>query len=200
MTASTSRFRVALTSLFVLTPGLCVACSSGGSGSSSSAPVVFDGSWGGTWASSTTDSSGSLTLQLTQAGTAVTGAGAFGGHSCLGDCEVSCEVEGEQIAGSFQAGPIRMRVWGACSGQHHGMGPDSGSRHANEMTMSYEIQDGPCAGESGTMQLASAVEGTGVSEDDEVVVGEVILIGAREDELIRLPLVQTPREPAKAPR
>jgi len=197
MTASTSRFRIALTSLFVITPGLCVACGSGGGGSSSSDPVVFDGAWGGSWSSSITDSSGSLTLQLTQAGKAVTGAGAFGGHPCLGDCEVSCEVEGEQIAGSFHAGTMRMRVWGGCSGQHHGMGPRSGSRHATELTMSYEILDGPCAGESGTMQLAASVEGTGVSVGDRVVVGEVILIGAREDEVIRLPLVRNRRQPTR---
>lgn len=174
----------------LLMPGVMAACSGGGSGSDSGVVAAVDGDWTGTWSSSKPAPAGTLTLQLDQHGTDITGTGTFVGHPCFAECNVACQLNGEEVSGWFDAGPFRMSFNAFCSGPHHGGGP----HHDDTMAGSYEILGGPCAGELGTIELTRAAAVVVGCETDSqsasgMRVGEVILI--RDDGgLVRLPLIE----------
>jgi hypothetical protein len=172
--------------VIVVLAGFSGCSNGGGSGGGDDASVVFDGEWEGTWQSQDPGPSGVVTLELNQLGTAVTGTATFDGHPCVVTCNVSCQVNGDEISGSFDAGPFQMHFAGSCGGPHHGSGP----HHASEFTGSYEIHGGPCAGDYGTIQLApTAADGL---DAPEVYVGEVILIGGDESDPVRLLVFRRP--------
>lgn len=176
------------------------ACGSGSGHSSGGATggvsVSFAGPWEGTWSTQNpglsgvnTTVTGTLTLQLDQIAAGVTGTGSFAGHPCLAACTVSCQVDGHDMSGWFDAGAVQMMFAGYCSESSH----CSGDHHANTLTASYEIQDGPCAGESGVMQLApvAAYEGD-ASEPGPVYIGEVIILDPTDGDVLRLPVFERP--------
>lgn len=166
------------------------ACDNGGShdsGSDQISAVSFAGTWEGTWAAPTTAPSGVLTLQLDQTGTSVVGTATFGGHPCLATCTISFQVSGHEMSGWFSAGTTQMMFSGSCPESTHCSGP----HHANTLTASYEIQDGPCAGESGVMQLVPvAAYESNASEVEAVYVGEVILLNTTDGNVLRLPVFE----------
>jgi hypothetical protein len=175
--------------VIVVLAGFSGCSNGGGSSGGGDATVAFDGEWEGTWQSQNPGPSGVVTLELNQLGTAVTGTAMFDGHPCLVTCDVSCQVNGDEISGSFDAGPFQMHFAGSCGGRHHGSGP----HHASELTGSYEIHGGPCAGDYGTIQLApTAADGLDAPEVSEVYVGEVILVGGNESDSVRLLVFKRP--------
>jgi hypothetical protein len=180
-------FHVVVSALFILPLAALVACSGSGSSGGTTEGVSFGGAWAGTWGSSTDGPSGGVTLELDQLETTVTGTATFNGHPCFGTGTVVCQVNGEQLSGHIQSGPVQMAIHGTCSGPSCGHGP----HHASNLSGTYEILGGPCAGEFGTIQLTPSptggTEGTGPGG---VVVGEVILIESENDELIRIPVIQ----------
>ena len=151
--------------------------------------VSFAGPWEGTWTAPTTAPSGMLTLQLDQSGTTVTGTATFAGHPCLATCTVSCQVRDHEMSGWFDAGSVQMMFSGSCPESEHCSGP----HHANTMTATYEIREGPCAGESGVIQLTpvAAYEST-APESGAVHVGEVILVDEADGSVVRLPIIERP--------
>ena len=167
---------------------------SGGSmgGGDGSLSVSFAGPWEGTWSAQnpgTSDATvpGTMTLQLDQIGTSVTGTATFAGHPCLAACTVSCQVNGHDMAGWFHAGSVQMMFSGNCPESMHCSGP----HHANTLTATYEIQDGPCAGESGVIQLTPvAANQLSAPEVGPVHVGELILVDQADGNVVRLPLFE----------
>lgn len=176
------------------------ACSSGSGdhmgGGNGSLSVSFAGPWQGTWSAQDPGISGAnasvpgaLTLQLDQIGTNVTGTATFAGHPCLASCSVSCEVNGHDMSGWFQAGAAQMMFSGNCPESTHCSGP----HHANTLTATYQIQNGPCAGESGVIQLTPvAVEQLSAPEVGSVYVGELILLDQADGNVVRLPVFERP--------
>ena len=155
------------------------SCSDGGGSAGDDPRVVVGGIWQGTWESSIPGPSGSLTLHLDQEGASVTGTGLVDGHACFADCTVDCKVKGEELMGWLDAGQLRMAIHGSCSGHHHDV-----------LTGIYEIHDGACGGEEGTIHLTRVSnEGQGVPDAGGVPVGEVILIGPERGDLARLPVI-----------
>ncbi len=155
--------------------------------------VTFDGPWDGTWSATSPTSasnptpSGQLTLQLEQVGTTVTGTATFTGHPCLSGCSVSGRVEGHEMSGWFQAGSFQVMFSGSCPESGH----CSGRHHANTMTATYRIQDGPCASELGAIQLTPVAADRGdASELGARHVGEVILIDQHDATVLRLPVFE----------
>jgi len=160
---------------------------SGGLGDGGNSLAEFGGEWQGTWSSSNQGPSEVLRLDLEQIGTTLTGTARFEGHSCFATSSVVCQVEGDEISGRFHAGPVQMAVHGSCSGPHHG----SGLHHATILTGTYEILGGPCAGEQGTIHLKPVVaSGAEAPETGGIYIGEVILIGSEENEVVRIPVMQ----------
>jgi len=93
------------------------------------------------------------------------------------------------MSGWFSAGAAQMMFSGACPESNHCSGP----HHANTLTASYEIQDGPCAGESGVMRLAPvAAYESDASEAGPVYVGEVILLDPTDGNVLRLVVFERP--------
>lgn len=168
------------------------ACDNGGhhdGGSDQGLAVSFAGTWEGTWAAPTAAPSGVVTLQLVQTGTSVVGTATFGGHPCLASCTVSCQVSGHEMSGWFSAGAAQMMFSGACPESNHCSGP----HHANTLTASYEIRDGPCAGESGVMQLVPvAAAESNESKVGAIYVGEVILLDPTDGNVVRFPVFERP--------
>ena len=181
-----------LAALWVVASTGMSACNNGGhhdGGSDQSAAVSFAGTWEGTWAAPTTATSGVLTLQLDQTGASVVGTATFGGHPCLTTCTISCQVSGHEMSGWFSAGTAQMMFSGSCPESSH----CSGAHHANTLTASYQIQDGPCGGESGVMRLVPvAAYESNASEVGAVYVGEVILLDATDGNVLRLPVFERP--------
>jgi hypothetical protein len=166
------------------------ACDSGGQhDGGNDLAVSFAGPWEGTWTPATTAASGELTLQLDQNGTSVIGTATFAAHPCLATCTVSCQVMDHEMAGWFNAGSVQMTFAGSCPESNHCSGP----HHANTLTATYEIQEGPCAGESGVMHLTPvAAHEVNASEVGAVYVGEVILLDPVDGNVVRLPLFERP--------
>lgn len=170
------------------------ACSHGGNGPSDGVAVTFDGEWNGTWSSAGPAPSGVLTLRLDQVGARISGAATFVGHPCIAACDVDCQADGEEIRGWFDAGPFRMAIDGFCPGPHHG----GGHRH-DDLSGTYEILGGACAGEHGTFDLTRVVDGVAdgaqsAHEMGATLLGEVILIRMEDGETLRLPLIAPSRE------
>ena len=166
------------------------ACDGGGHhDGGSDVGVSFSGSWEGTWTTPTTAPSGALTLRLEQTGATVTGTGTFAGHACLANLTVSCQVRGHEMTGWFNAGPMQMMFEGSCPESDH----CTGTHHANTLTATYEIQGGPCAGESGVIQLTpvQAYEGE-AAEVKAVYVGELILVDPADGDVVQLPVFERP--------
>jgi len=93
------------------------------------------------------------------------------------------------MSGWFDAGSVQMMFSGSCPESEHCSGP----HHANTMTATYEIREGPCAGESGVIQLTpvAAYEST-APESGAVYVGEVILVDEADGSVVRLPIIERP--------
>jgi hypothetical protein len=175
----------------------CDGGSGGGmGGGNGSLSVSFAGPWEGTWIAQNpvisdvnTTVPGALTLQLDQIGTNVTGTATFAGHPCLATCTVSCQVNGHDMSGWFHAGSAQMMFSGYCPESTHCSGP----HHANTLTATYEIHDGPCAGESGVIQLTPvAADQLSAPEVGSVYVGELILVDQADGKVVRLPLFERP--------
>jgi hypothetical protein len=153
--------------------------------------VSFDGSWQGTWSAASPaggaspPASGVLTLELDQLGTSVTGTAVFAGHSCLATCAVACQVKGHEMSGWLDAGLFQMAFSGSCSES------GSGSHHADNLTATYQIHDGACAGESGVIQLLPASSDTGhTPEFGAVQIGELVVVDPEGADVVWLPVFQ----------
>ena len=154
--------------------------------------VSVDGQWEGTWAPTSLAPSGVVTLQLEQTGTSVTGTATLTEHPCVAMWDVACQMNGHEISGWFHAGSFHMSFSGSCPESSH----CSGAHHANVLTASYEILDGPCAGESGAMQLTPvAAYGSDATEGRAVHVGDVILIDPDDASVVRFPVFEQPEAP-----
>jgi hypothetical protein len=124
------------------------ACSGGGS-STIAFTTEFDGQWEGTWSTATLPPVGTVTLDLEQAGSTITGSAAFSGHPCLSDCTVSCEVGQDALNGRFEGESFSLQFAGSCPDPGHAPGP----HHPDALTAAYQIDGGPCTGQNGTMEL-----------------------------------------------
>lgn len=171
------------------------ACSSGGGGGGDDgSAAAFTGEWQGTWQTSSPGPSGTLTLQLDDFGGSVTGQGTFGEHPCFAICNVACKANDEGFSGWLEAGEVRMTFHAECSSSgrrgHSGRHGHCWGRHEGPLTGTYEIQDGPCMGESGTIRLTRVpAAGAGAPDPGGVWVGDVFLIGP-EGEITRLPVIE----------
>jgi hypothetical protein len=167
----------------VVVTALALACGGGGGGSGGSGSSSgFSGGWQGTWQSPSLLSSGSLTLDLSQQGTAITGTATFSGHPCATTCSIAWQAMGWNCSGWCDAGPFQIRFTGGCGGPQH-----------DGLSGSYEIHGGSCDGESGVLTLtrsSSAQAGSGIGGRRP---GEMILIDSN-GELTRLPVIE-PSEP-----
>lgn len=188
--------RALLVALLMLASTGDSACSSGSGtdmgGGNGNPSVSFDGPWEGTWSvqdpgnpEATTTGPGTLTLLLDQTAANVTGTATFVGHPCLATCTVSCQVDGHELWGWFQAGSVQLAFSGLCPESAY----DSGPHHASTLTATYQIQDGPCAGEHGVIQLATvAPEPPTAPEGGSASVGELILVDQADGHVDRVPV------------
>lgn len=185
--------------LFCAVTGL-PACSRGSGhatgGGSGGPSVSFGGQWEGTWIpqGSGLEGAGSgllgtVSLQLDQAGTSVTGTATFVGHPCLTSCTVSCEVNGHDMSGWFNTSSGQMMFSGSCPESGH----CTGSHHANTLTATYQILDGPCAGETGTLQAEPVAYGSNAAPGVVIQqIGELFLVDRSSGKVARLPVFQGP--------
>ncbi len=80
-----------------------------------------------------------------------------------------------------------MMFSGSCPESDH----CSGSHHADTLSATYQIQDGPCAGQSGVIQVIPvAADGINAPEVGTVYVGEVIFVDPADGNVVWLPVLE----------
>ena len=155
-----------------------LACGGGGGGAGASSSA-FAGAWQGSWQDSGLAPSGTLSLDLSQTGSQVTGTASFQDHPCMTTCNVAWHASGWSCSGTFDAGSFQVDFDGGCGGMEHGT-----------LTGHYSVHGGGCDGHTGTITLTRPAfvedpSGSGVRR-----VGEVILVQPQNGELVRLPIIE----------
>ena len=153
-----------------------LACSGGGGGGGSGSNSGFSGGWQGTWQGPSLLASGTLTLDLIQHGTAITGTATFSGHPCVTTCSIAWQAMGWNCSGWCDAGSFQIRFTGGCGGHHY-----------EDLEGSYEIHGGSCDGESGALTLTRSSSLHAGSEIGRL--GEVILVDP-EGGLTSIPVIE----------
>lgn len=154
------------------------ACSGGGSGTGG-ASSVFGGSWQGTWQNTALAAGGTVTLDLVQHGTSVVGTATFDQHPCMTTCSVSWQAMGSGCSGQLDAGSFQIDFEGSCGGPGHG-----------DLSGHFDVHGGACDGQSGTMSLTRMGQSASLGQPATHQVGELILIGTEDSDLVRLPIVE----------
>ncbi|WP_345987433.1 hypothetical protein WCX18_09940 [Sulfurimonas sp. HSL1-2] len=126
--------------LVVIAALLTIAGCGGGGGSSGTVPAAdVSGAWSGIWYSSVTEYEGTLTLEVDQEGSTLTGEINVTNSPCLATALISGMVSGNTVTLSAVSGADGMQISGILSG--------------NVISGEYTITAGLCAGDSGNFIL-----------------------------------------------
>lgn len=115
------------------------SCGDGGDGGP---PADVAGHWTGDWQSTSADVSGSLAVDLTQAGSQITGLIQLGDSPCGTDAWISGLVSGNALRFSAVDGP-----------QATSFAAQIEEANGGSVRGSYHVTDGNCAGDAGKFNL-----------------------------------------------
>ncbi len=98
----------------------------------------IEGNWTGTWTEAG-GTSGTLKLDLRQAGSDVSGSAVMPGSSCLSNATATGKVDGDKVTLDAVSGSTTFHF--------------TGTVKDNSMSGSYNAASGACSGQSGTWQV-----------------------------------------------
>ncbi len=124
--------------------GILSILASGGGGGGGDTPTTTDvtGFWSGSWSSSIVNQGGTLSAQLVQTGTSLTGTFSIDGSPCISSGDIDGTISGLSIDFVVTSGIDDVHI--------------SGTLNGSTIVGTYSISIGLCAGDQGTFSLSLA--------------------------------------------